>query len=82
MPWQAGKSAVLDVTVADTLTNSYLASTSMTTAAATELAATRKEAKYFELSTTHHFVPLAFESLGSIGSKATNFLKDSVVAEH
>ena len=48
----------------------------MITAAATELAAARKEVKFVELSTTHHFVPLAFESLGSIGSKATNFLKD------
>ena len=48
----------------------------MTVAAAAELAAARKEAKYFELSTTHHFVPLAFESLGPIGTKASNFLKE------
>ena len=41
-----------------------------------ELATTRKEAKYVKLSTTHHFVPLAFESLGPIGSKASNFLKE------
>ena len=73
VPWQAGKSAVWDDTVADTLADSYLASTLMIVAAAAELAATRKEAKYVELSTTHLFVPLAFESLGPIGSKATNF---------
>ena len=66
--------------VADILTDSYLASTSMTVAAAAELAATRKEAKYVELSTKHHFVPLAFKSLGPIGSKATKFLKNSIVA--
>ena len=49
----------------------------MTTAsAAAELVATRKEAKYVEFSTTYHFVPPALESLGSIDSKATNFLKE------
>ena len=49
VPWQAGKSALWDVTVADTLADSYLASTSLTAAAAAELAATRKEAKHIEL---------------------------------
>ena len=76
VPWQAGKSAVWDVTVADTLADSYLASTSMTAAAAAQLAATRKETKYVDLLTTHHFFPLAFESMGPIGSKATIFLKE------
>ena len=76
VPWQAGKSAVWDVTVADTLADSYLASTSMTAAAAAQLAATRKETKYVNLSKTHHFVPLAFESMGPIGSKAIIFLKE------
>ena len=42
VPWQAGKLAVRNVTVADTLADSYLASTSMTATAAVELAATRK----------------------------------------
>ena len=66
----------MDATAADTLAYSYLASTSLIAAAAAELAATKKEAKYAELSTTHHFVPSAFESMGPIGSKATNFLKE------
>ena len=47
----------------------------MTAAAAAELAATRKEVKYVELSTTQNFVPLAFESLGPIGYKAMAFLE-------
>jgi hypothetical protein len=76
VPWQSGKTAVWDVTIADTLADSYLSSTSDTAAAAAELAANRKEDKYAGLSTTHVFLPLAFESLGSIGSKATSFLKD------
>ena len=45
-------------------------------AAAAELAATRLEAKYVELSTTHHFIPLVFELLGPIGTKAMNFQKE------
>ena len=80
VPWQAGKSAARDVRVADTLADSYLTSTSMTAAAAAELAATRNEAKYVALSTIHRFVPLAFDSLGPIGTKATHFLKNSVFA--
>ena len=75
VPWQADNLAVWDVTVADTLADSYLVYTSRTAAAAAELAATRKETKYIELSTAHHFVSLAFELLGSIGSKATNLFK-------
>ena len=37
MSWQAGKTAVWDVTVANTLAGSYLASSLMTVAAAAEL---------------------------------------------
>ena len=47
----------------------------MAAAAAALLAATRKETKYVNLSKTHHFVPLAFESMGPIGSKAIIFFK-------
>ena len=48
----------------------------MTAAVATELAVIRKEAKYVEPSTTQHFVPIAFVSLGPIGSKTRKFLKE------
>ena len=50
----------------------------MTAAAATELATTRKYAKYVELSTTHHFncSSSLYKSLGPIGFKTTNFLKE------
>ena len=75
VPWQAGKSAVWDVIIANTFADTYLASTSMTAAAAAELAASRKEAKNVELSTIHHFVRLAFESSGLIGSEAMNFFE-------
>ena len=44
VPWQAGKTAMWDITVTDTLTDSYLIFTSMNAAAAAELTTTRKEA--------------------------------------
>jgi hypothetical protein len=49
---------------------------SVTAAAVAESAASRKETKYATLSTTRIFIPIALESLGPIGSKATSFLKE------
>src|SRR6218665_333989 len=57
IPWRAGRSLALDATVADTLAASYIANTSTTAGAAAEAAATRKQAKYQELSNTHVFTP-------------------------
>ena len=76
VPWQSGKNAVWDITITDTLATSYLSSTSVTAGSAAELAASRKEEKYVEMTTTHTFVPLAFETLGPICSKALVFLRE------
>jgi hypothetical protein len=76
VPWKAGKSAVWDVTVADTLATSYLSSTAVKAGSAAEIAASRKENKYAALSSDHIFVPLAFESLGPVGTKASSFLRE------
>ena len=64
IPWCNGKSAVWDVTVADTLAPSYVSSTPQLAGSAAENAAAKKEFKYTSLATHHFFVPLAFESLG------------------
>ena len=56
-----------DVTITDTLAQSYLATTSMIVGGTAEGAASRKELKYQALASTHTFIPLAFESLGSKG---------------
>ena len=73
----ANRLCAWDVTIAYTLADSYLAFMSTTAAdaaaAAAELAAIRKKDNYVELSTTHHFVSLAFESLDIIDSKDANF---------
>jgi hypothetical protein len=65
-----------DVTVTDTLADSYLATTSTVAAAAAEGAASRKEQKYQALTSTHSFTPLAFETLGPINAKGHTFLRE------
>ena len=46
VPWQAGRSVTWDVTVTDTLAESYLNSMSAAAGGAAEAAAIRKEQKY------------------------------------
>ena len=72
----AGKCLTWDVTIADTLAASYLASTSLTAGSAAGTAATKKIAKYTDLSRSHIFCPLAFESLGPINVSGQSFLAE------
>ena len=74
IPWQGGKCVAWDVTAPDTLARSYLAETSLTTAAAAESASRKKVVKYINISRTHLFVPIAVESLGPINSAGVDFL--------
>ena len=76
IPWQSGKTLIWDVTVADTLAASHLATTSRQAGGAGESAATKKESKYRDLSTTHIFVPIACETMGPLSSSALSFLTD------
>jgi hypothetical protein len=76
VPWQSGRNVIWDVTVTDTLATSYLPSTATTAGSAAEMAATRKESKYAELSVTHTFIPIAMETLGPVSNKALTFLRE------
>ena len=76
IPWQGGKSLLWDVTVADTLAVFHLPTTSRQPGAAAENASVRKEAKYAELTRVHTFMPIALETLGPIGVKASDFLSE------
>ena len=76
IPWQRGKSLTWDVTVTDTVVDSYLHPTSAKADGAAENAATRKEDKYVDLQQTYTFVPLAFETLGPINVKGVEFLQE------
>jgi len=64
-----------DVTVTDTLAESYIQATSSTAgASAAESAADPKELKYQSMAHTHTFILLAFENLGPINLKGSAFL--------
>ena len=62
-----------DVTVTDTLAESYLLATSSTAGAAAEGAADRKELKYQSFALTHSFIPMTFETFGPINSNGVDF---------
>jgi hypothetical protein len=57
VPWREGRSITWDVTIADTVADSYLAATSITAGAAAEAAAERKTSKYAALMQHHLFAP-------------------------
>ena len=73
IPWQASKCMTWDVTVTDTMAESYLQATSASAGGTVEGAANRKELKYQSLACTHTFIPLTFEPFGPINSKGVLF---------
>jgi hypothetical protein len=74
IPWRAGRCLIWDATVTDTSAISYLPDTSRAAGAAAERAAVLKHTKYCQLSETHLFIPLAFETLGPINNEGLAFL--------
>ena len=58
IPWSRGKCLTWDVTVPDTLAQSYLAMSSQSGGAAAEFAKVRKWAKYASVASTHIFALL------------------------
>ena len=70
--WREGRCLVWDVTIVNTIAASYLTATSTEAGSAAELAASRKEVKYQNL-TEHVFVPIAIESLGPLVAKLHPF---------
>jgi len=63
LPWNSRCSATWDVTVVDTLGNTYLQQSAITSASAAETAAVRKRNKYSSLSSTQDFFLVALETL-------------------
>jgi len=74
--WQQGRCLAWDVTVADTVADSYIHLTAASAGAAAEKAATNKELKYSSLASSFLFMPLAFETLGPINSRGLQLLSD------
>jgi len=71
-----GKCVTWDVTVTDTLAQSYLSSTSSTSSGAAEAAADRKSLKYAQLAQTYIFVPIAMETFGPLNMAGFQFLNE------
>ena len=61
IPWHHGKALAWDVTVVDTLADSYITSTSKTAGTAAEVAEEKKRVKYASLSDNHIFSPLGLK---------------------
>lgn len=76
IPWKKGKPLTWDVTVATTLADSYIAASARSAGSAAEAAATRKLAKYTNLSMNYIFQPIAVENLGPLNESAADFMTD------
>ena len=65
-----------DVTCPDTLAPSYSSLATRKAGAVADEAERRKRGKYSHLESSHHFTPMAVESLGALGPDAQSFLRD------
>ena len=73
VPWQRGKILVWDVTCSDSLAPSIRDIAIREPAA---VAAAAEHRKYSHLNATHHFIPIAVETLGVLGEDAHSFFWD------
>jgi hypothetical protein len=73
VPWLSGRCATWDITVVDTLAASYVSQSAISAA---EVAADRKIAKYGTLNQSHHFFPVAIETLGPFSECSQDFIKE------
>lgn len=74
VPWAQGKCIAWDVTCPDTLAASSLSGSALKAGHAAEHAAVNKRQKYAQLATSHTFVPLALETVGSINEEGIALL--------
>lgn len=74
VPWSQGRCLAWDVTCPDTLAASYVASSAVTPGHAAEQAAKAKGLKYQQLMSSHVFLPIAIETMGTFNSEAISCL--------
>jgi hypothetical protein len=75
VPWITGQLLVWDVTIVDTLADSYVLKTSEVSGFAAEMACKRKHSKYSSIiSSSYIFKGLAFETLGPWCKEAIDFI--------
>ena len=76
IPWARGRCLAWDVTCPDTVADSYVTASAASAGTAAENAATAKIQKYHQLSATHTFVPLVFETFGTLSDVTLSVLSD------
>lgn len=74
IPWFRGKALLWDVTVGDTVAQSYLSSSAHNPGTVAENAERRKHNHYSSLKSNYHFTPISFETFGCMGSDTKEFL--------
>ena len=73
--WKSGRNLIWDVTVADTLCQSYVNQCSKLAGAAADLREDKKNSKYKELAENYCFVPVGIETLGALGTESHKLVK-------
>ena len=76
IPWQGGKNITWDVIVTNNIAYSYLHVSAAFAGGAADEAASKKEIKYTALDHSYTFIPLSFETYGSINNKGIKFLQE------
>ena len=81
--WKEGKCLIWDVTVADTVCQSYVYHCSKDPCAAANIRESQKTSKYSDLTNDYCFIPIGIETLGSWGTQGFKLIKDigSKIAE-
>ena len=74
IPWVGGRCLAWDVTCPDTVAASYLTSCATSAGAAAENADSMKCQKYSQLSSSHSFIPLVFETFGPLSEASVSVL--------
>ena len=76
IPWKGGRYLAWDATVSCTLAPSYRARSALKAGSSASGAEDRKIRKYSGLQESFVFQPIAFETLGVVGERTQEFLKD------
>ena len=76
IPWQRGKSPAWDVTVVNTIADSYISAAPLSPASVADMAAEWKILKYSTLPANIIFQPVAFETLGPINQSGVDFISE------
>ena len=76
IPRSKGKPLAWDVTAHDTYADSHINMTSSEAGSAARQAASKKNTKYIDITSTHIFYPIAIETAGSLDVQALEVIEE------